>query len=746
MEADAGLSRRLWATLVRFLLLYVPVALVLTLTIYLFYRLEADNERKMLKSEQFHQVQLEKEALAGILEDAEVEAQTQAQHNLLERLQGPPSSAVLDDLAHELGKVLQTTRAYRRILYLDRHGRTQEHLEREDDRARVVRKVPPRDFSSQPWVARALRLPRNQVYISSLRQQEDEGAIIRVAAPVINRWGEREGLVVMDYQASQALRKMAGLYFSQGMALLLDQQGHILLGGRYQGNPPIKPSVRSDSFAQIWPQMWQQVAKQDQGQVFAPAGLFTWATVAPPLASQGQSWWKLVSLVPAERVDMAVGVYLVQLTQLLTVVLFVAGLICWFLAWSQIRHRLAQEALTESEQRLQDIMSFSPTMIYLKDHAGRYNFVNRRFERLLGVKPDEALGRSDEDLFPEATAQALRHHDRDVLMGRGPLHSEERIPLDDGVHTYLSAKFPLRDPMGRIYGVGGISTDITELKSTQAELKRAKEAAEGANRQLRVKQARLDEDIKAAAGIQRTLLPYNLPHLPQVELAWKFVPSEVIGGDLFHAQPLGPDHLCLYMLDVSGHGVPAALVTVSVHETLDPASGHVAQRDPNGAMRGLPPSKVLSILDREYPLERFDKSFSIVYLLLRLSDGEVVYSSAGHPPPIVLRTSGEMEELTAGGTLIGLDGVVPFEDGHSVLRPGDKLLLYTDGVVEYSNHRGQLFGVERLRRLLREKAALPVGELMESLWRELMAYGQNHPPSDDVSLMGLQYRGPGLKL
>lgn len=159
------------------------------------------------------------------------------------------------------------------------------------------------------------------------------------------------------------------------------------------------------------------------------------------------------------------------------------------------------------------------------------------------------------------------------------------------MHSYLTSKFPLRDPLGRVYGICGIYTDITELKSAQAELNQAKEAAEGVNRELLEKQERLDEDLQAAAGIQRALLPYNLPHLPQVELAWKFAPSEFIGGDLFHAQPLGPDRLCLYMLDISGHGVPASLMTVSVHETLDPASGHVATRDGGGVLRALPREK-----------------------------------------------------------------------------------------------------------------------------------------------------------
>lgn len=739
MERDTGLNRRLWATLVRFLLLYLPVALVLALTTYLFYRIEANNERRLLRSEQYHQVQIQKEAVVAILEGVVIDALIQSKHNLLEGLHGAPNAQTLGVLAQELAKVLETTPMYRRIQFIDQHGRELLRLEQEHGPIRVVKDQPPPDLSSEPWVAKSLKLPPGRVYISPMEQDAVEGAISRVAAPVWNRRDQRVGLVVMDYRAGRAITKLAGLRPGQGVVLLLDQQGRILLGGRYQGSPQLKAS---ETFSQRWPKMWVLVAEQEQGQIFAPAGLFTWATVAPPLPGQGHPWWKVVSLVPEAKVDAAVGIYLVQLTQLLSVVLFVAGLICWFLAWAQVRHRLAQEALADSEQRLQDIMTFSPAIIYLKDRAGRYQFVNRRFEQLMGIKQEQALGMTDQELFPSHTAEALHRHDHKALVGKGPLHSEEQIPQEDGIHTYLSAKFPLREPGGPVYGVCGISTDITELKRTQAELKRAKERAETANRDLRDKQERLDEDLLAAAGIQRTLLPYNLPRLPQVELAWKFVPSEVIGGDLFHAQPLGPEHLCLYMLDVSGHGVPASLMTVSVHETLDPASGHVTKGGVSGAPRALPPGEVLGILDHEYPLERFGKSFSIVYMLLHLSDGELVYSSAGHPPPILLRAGGEMEELTAGGTLIGLDGVVPFEEGRVVLRPGDRLILYTDGVVEYRDRGGAMFGVERLHRHVLQGAALPVSELMEALWRKLMAFGRNRPIDDDVSIMGLEYRGP----
>ncbi|MCB2227682.1 MAG: SpoIIE family protein phosphatase [Desulfarculaceae bacterium] len=731
---------RLWATLVRFVLLFIPVAAFLTITVYIFYQIEANNERRLLMSEQHNQVQLERETLATILEDVVTDTLVQAQHHLLRDWPTPPTLTALRRLSEEFMGFAETTRMYGRISFIDTKGTELVRVDYRGGRAHLTPESLAVDLADRPWVQRALALQPGQVYISPLVLNSSSALepIIRVAAPVFSQLGVRLGLVVMDYKAARALKKLAGLRPERGMSMLLGQEGRRLMIADATNR---ESQNKERGFAETWPQAWQRLSSEEQGQFFEKAGLFTWATVRPPVEGSGHPWWKIVSLVPEAQVDAAVGIYLMQLTQLLTVVLFVAGIICWFLAWAQVRHRQAQRALAQSEQRLRDILTYSPAVIFLKDLEGRYLLINRRYEELFHIPQADVVGMTDADLFPAPIAQKFRENDKEVLAKGRPLHREEQAPQDDGLHTYLSAKFPLRDLRGVNYGVCGISTDITSLKQAQAQLSQAKEEAEAVNRELLEKQGRLDEDLKAAAGIQRTLLPYNLPRFPHLELAWKFAPSEVIGGDLFHAQPLGPDHLCLYMLDVAGHGVPAALVTVSVHETLDPASGHVMRMDQDGRVRVTPPGEVLAILDREYPLERFEKSFSIVYMLLEMNSGRLTYSSAGHPPPILMRAGGGQEQLEAGGTLIGLDGAVPFEEESLQLAPGDKLIFYTDGVVEYGEPGKELFGMERFLRYLERRAARPVSALLEGMWQELLAFGRGRPPADDVSLMGLEYKG-----
>lgn len=145
----------------------------------------------------------------------------------------------------------------------------------------------------------------------------------------------------------------------------------------------------------------------------------------------------------------------------------------------------AQELLRESQQRLQSILDNSFAVIYLKDANGRYLLVNRRYETLFHLERGSVLGKTDHDIFPKLMADAFRANDVQALKSPGALTIEEIAPQDDGLHTYISVKFPLLDAAGQPYGVCGISTDITERKRAESLLRESHEALEFANHRLR---------------------------------------------------------------------------------------------------------------------------------------------------------------------------------------------------------------------------------------------------------------------
>ncbi len=135
--------------------------------------------------------------------------------------------------------------------------------------------------------------------------------------------------------------------------------------------------------------------------------------------------------------------------------------------------RRVTASLRESEERLQAILDNTTNVVYMKDTRGRYLLVNRRFEKLFKTTRQEALGKTDQELFSSSDAAAYQHNDQQVLATGQPLEVEEPVQHEDGLHTYISNKFALLDEDGHPYAVGGISTDITGQKNAERALRDA---------------------------------------------------------------------------------------------------------------------------------------------------------------------------------------------------------------------------------------------------------------------------------
>lgn len=269
---------------------------------------------------------------------------------------------------------------------------------------------------------------------------------------------------------------------------------------------------------------------------------------------------------------------------------------------------------------------------------------------------------------------------------------------------------------------------------------------EGQRASLLEKQQRLEEDLRAAAGIQKSLLPQTFPEASACLFGAKFVPSAFVGGDIYNVLKLDDHKIVMYMIDVSGHGVSSSLVTVSVSQMLNPSISPLAGKLPgkshDGASVFLSPATLMEILDQHYPFDKFDTYFTITYLVLDIVTGELKYSNAGHPYPVLIRADGTLELLEDGGCIIGLGGAVPFEEGVTVVAPEDRLVIYTDGVTEYFDERGNMFGEDRFYQYLRDLRSLRPQSMLDTLYGELMLFGNNNPPNDDISILAVDYFGP----
>ncbi len=314
------------------------------------------------------------------------------------------------------------------------------------------------------------------------------------------------------------------------------------------------------------------------------------------------------------------------------------------------------------------------------------------------------------------------------LSGLGKVKDKIR-GLEIGGADYVAKPFHMGETLARI--------------RTHLKIRRLTKDVLIANRALLDKQERLDEDLRAAGGIQRSLLPKRLPESTQLEMAWKFIPSETIGGDIFNVFSLDGRHYAFYMLDVSGHGVPSALVTVSVSQILQPHSEGILMQQiaEPPYYKLLSPREVLERLDREYPIERFEKYFTVFYGIIHMDSEELVYSSAGHPPAILLRESGQTELLDEGGPIIGLGSSIPFDMGQKKLIRGDKMILYTDGVLECQNERGEFYGSERFLRVLKQSRDQNLDVILDKVIEDIKSFCVDVKPQDDITLLGMAYRG-----
>ena len=305
--------------------------------------------------------------------------------------------------------------------------------------------------------------------------------------------------------------------------------------------------------------------------------------------------------------------------------------------------------------------------------------------------------------------------------------------LDAGGNDYIAKPFNKSEVLARIR---------TQLKTYQL-----RQRLNAANADLKRKQHRIDEDLQAAEIIQRSLLPLQHPEIDFGILSWSFAPCEKVGGDIFNFFQLDEEHWALYMLDVSGHGVPSSMISVSVSQLLHPQTGLLIKKSTSEApfYQLVPPSELLSELDRLYPFERFGKFFTMSYVICNCRSGELSYSSAGHPPPVILRQDGEREILDKGGPIIGLGGVLPYEEGRSRLGPGDRLYLYTDGIFEKRYQQDGVTEIDGLYTLLAQMNTTPLSETVETVFRAALDNGNADHPHDDVSILGFEFSGIGAR-
>ena len=352
-------------------------------------------------------------------------------------------------------------------------------------------------------------------------------------------------------------------------------------------------------------------------------------------------------------------------------------------------------------------------------------YVNKGFQNLTGYDLKDILGRNCKFLQGKGTnPKSLDQINKAITQQNGCVVELLNYRKDGSEFWNRLSITPLLDENGEITHFVGVQSDITELRRAQSELIAANQKLETffSNTIREMEQARLTQSI---------LMPAELPQSDFVRFAVRFEPLEQIGGDFFDIVELGGHLYGILLADATGHGIPAAMLTFMTSNTF------------KSQYRGeLSPSKVITrineILYRQMPDGMF---VSLYYMIYNAKTHTLTYCQAGIPPALLISPRNDkVEILKTRGTLVGIipPDLARYEDKQVQLRPDDKLLLFTDAILEANNHNGDLVDMQTLQKYLTGSMDMSIEELIRLVHLYGLGYAGHSSYLDDATLVGFQ--------
>jgi sigma-B regulation protein RsbU (phosphoserine phosphatase) len=248
--------------------------------------------------------------------------------------------------------------------------------------------------------------------------------------------------------------------------------------------------------------------------------------------------------------------------------------------------------------------------------------------------------------------------------------------------------------------------------------------------QMRARNEKAESEY--ALEIQRGLLPRSIPQVPGFTIAGAWQPAKDVGGDYYDAFPLNENEIALVVADVSGKGAPAALLmanlqaTAKAYATLTSSPGELCRRVNSAICGNITPGRFITFF----------------YAVLNTKLSLLTYCNAGHNPPLVVSQDGSCRKLAVGGTVLGLFAQAEFQEDSVQLRTGDRLVIFTDGVIEAADSHEREFGDDRLFTAITASANVSADELRDSIMQAVTHFCRGDF-SDDATLLVLLVNAPG---
>jgi phosphoserine phosphatase RsbU/P len=412
------------------------------------------------------------------------------------------------------------------------------------------------------------------------------------------------------------------------------------------------------------------------------------------------------------------------------------------------QRRQMEQELRNSESLYHSLVETMPQNVFRKDLQGRFTFANQQYCNHYHCKLEDILGKSDFDFFPKELAEKYQLDDEQVMQtGRTCEITEEHHPLGQEKTIVRVVKTPLYGAGGNITGLQGIFWDITEQQRAEEQIRKANAELSRSREELRAKNQLMQDNLRMAREIQSAMLPQQYPvfppNIPPEQSAFQFThlyhPAESVSGDFFSVTALSDAEVGVFICDVAGHGIRAALVTAMIRalaEELKPLA-----RDPGQFLRKLNSDLCAILKSTGSPMLT-----TAFYLVADWQTGRLRFSNAGHPKPLLLRRSQNSVEPLVNDSgrsqpALGLFDDPPYQTTDIILVPGDFLMLFTDGLYEVQGPDEELYTQQRLLLDVKSLLHLPPGKMFDQLLETIRTFATDREFEDDVCLVGLEFTG-----
>lgn len=382
-----------------------------------------------------------------------------------------------------------------------------------------------------------------------------------------------------------------------------------------------------------------------------------------------------------------------------------------------------------AEHLFRNLMDHITDGVYFKDTKSRFIWVSGRLAKMFRVDdPGLVVGRTDFDFFSEEHARQAFNDEQEILRTGTPIVAkEEKETWPDGRVTWASStKLPLRDDRGTVIGTFGISRDITQRKLME-------EALVQSEAELRERNNGVQRELQQAWGVLRSLLPDGPPVHPRLDTHLHVQPMEAIGGDFISFPATSGGGLSVFVADLMGHGISAALYMALLKFFTEALA----------AERGHDPRAFLEHLNRQVRVRMPSTFVSAAFGRFDFAPGAAfTIAGAGHPAPLIVRAGTGVPEFVkpAGNAALGITDKFSTRAVRVELQPGDRVFLFTDGLQEAFNRQDEWLGLDRLVALFTGSRGRNVREVILDVLSGVEKFRDGAPVSDDIVLVGFEVR------